>query len=246
MIVCSSNPQAKKIKQWFDERSDLQAGLVISDEEIPPSVNKQTQISFKETLQPDILVVHQMLTTGYDVNRLKKMYLLRNAKEHTLLQTISRVNRPYKSPAGRVYQYGYIVDFVDISEEYDRTIEMYLKEIEADFGEEGEGGSLTGIIIGPDDVNAKYQKYKRELDDIIDTVNLERFSRQLFNTNIFCKNGLGVVRIRDIINNSISAYTTEEVATDYLTEKQDLLVGMDGNFQMNYWTRQGDLVNHKD
>lgn len=180
MIVCSSNPQAKKIKRWFDEQSDLTAGLVISDEEIPASVNKQTQISFKETLQPDILVVHQMLTTGYDVNRLKKMYLLRNAKEHTLLQTISRVNRPYKSPAGKTYQYGYIVDFVDISEEYDRTIEMYLKEIEADFGDDEEGhGSLTGLIIGPDDVNAKYQKYNRELDSMIDTANLERFSKQL-------------------------------------------------------------------
>lgn len=129
MIVCASNPQAKKIKRWFDEHSDLTAGLVISDEEIPTAANKATQIAFKETLQPDILVVHQMLTTGYDVNRLKKMYLLRNAKEHTLLQTISRVNRPYKSPAGKTYQYGYIVDFVDIEEEYDRTIEMYLKEL---------------------------------------------------------------------------------------------------------------------
>lgn len=108
MIVCSSNPQAKKIKRWFDEHSELQAGLVISDEEIPTAANKQTQIAFKETLQPDILIVHQMLTTGYDVNRLKKLYLLRHAREHTLLQTISRVNRPYKSPAGKVYQYGYI------------------------------------------------------------------------------------------------------------------------------------------
>ena len=179
MIVCSSNPQAKKIKRWFDEHDDLSAGLVISDEEIPSSVNKETQISFKETLQPDILIVHQMLTTGYDVNRLKKMYLLRNAKEHTLLQTISRVNRPYKSPAGKTYQYGYIVDFVDISKEYDRTIEMYLKEIEADFGDDDESDSLTGLIIGPDDVNAKYHNYKRELEDIIDTVNVERFSKQL-------------------------------------------------------------------
>jgi type I restriction enzyme R subunit len=181
MIVCSSNPQAKKIKRWFDERHDLTAGLVISDEEIPSAVNKQTQIAFKETLQPDILIVHQMLTTGYDVNRLKKMYLLRNAKEHTLLQTISRVNRPYKSPGGKTYQYGYIVDFVDIAEEYDRTIEMYLKEIEADFGDgdEGGSGSLTGLIIGPDDINAKYQKYVSELNNMIDTTNLERFSRQL-------------------------------------------------------------------
>lgn len=179
MIVCASNPQAKKIKRWFDENSRLVAGLVISDESIPAAVNKKTQISFKETLQPDILVVHQMLTTGYDVNRLKKMYLLRNAKEHTLLQTISRVNRPYKSPNGNIYRYGYIVDFVDIEEEFDRTIEMYLKEIESDFSDDGTDITLTGLIIGPDDINAKYQKYVSELDSMIDTANLERFSKQL-------------------------------------------------------------------
>lgn len=179
MVVCASNPQAKKIKRWFDERSKLQAGLVISDEEIPSEQNKKTQISFKETLQPDILIVHQMLTTGYDVNRLKKMYLLRNAKEHTLLQTISRVNRPYKNPAGKIYRYGYIVDFVDIEEEYDRTIEMYLKEIEADFNDEDGDSPLTGLIIGADDINKKYQKYVSELDSMIDTLNVERFSKQL-------------------------------------------------------------------
>lgn len=203
MVVCSSNLQAKKIKRWFDEQSDLTAGLVISDEAIPSSVNKQTQIDFKETLQPDILVVHQMLTTGYDVNRLKKMYLLRNAKEHTLLQTISRVNRPYTSPAGKTYQYGYIVDFVDITEEYDRTIGMYLKEIEADFGEEGEGkGTLTGLIIGPDEIYAKYKKYNSELDSMIDTSNLERFSKQL---TFMIKDAL--LTIRRLLNDIKTCYT---------------------------------------
>jgi len=203
MVVCSSNLQAKKIKRWFDEQSDLTAGLVISDEAIPSSVNKQTQIAFKETLQPDILVVHQMLTTGYDVNRLKKMYLLRNAKEHTLLQTISRVNRPYKSPAGKTYQYGYIVDFVDITEEYDRTIGMYLKEIEADFGEEGEGnGTLTGLIIGPDEIYAKYKKYNSELDSMVDTGNLECFSKQL---TFMIKDAL--LTIRRLLNGIKTCYT---------------------------------------
>lgn len=215
MIVCASNPQAKKIKRWFDEESKLVAGLVISDEEIPTAVNKNTQIAFKETLKPDILVVHQMLTTGYDVNRLKKMYLLRNAKEHTLLQTISRVNRPYKSPNGKTYQYGYIVDFVDIEEEYDRTIEMYLKEIEADFKEEGEETSLTGLIIGPDDINAKYQKYVRELDGMIDTANLERFSKQLTFMN---KDAL--LTIRRLLNGIKTCHTEFKLsrADDYVAQ----------------------------
>lgn len=191
MIVCCSNQQAKKIKRWFDERSTLTAGIVISDEEIPTAVNKATQIAFKTTLQPDILVVHLMLTTGYDVNRLKKMYLLRNAHEHSLLQTISRVNRPYRSPTGRNYQYGYIVDFVDIEAEYDRTIEMYLKEINEEFNEDEDAGNMNGLVIGPEDINAKYQKLKSELAGIVDTSNLEMFAKILTFMN---KDGLLTIR----------------------------------------------------
>lgn len=202
MIVCASNPQAKKIKTWFDTNSKFEVGLVISDEEIPAAVNKQIQISFKETLKPDMLVVHQMLTTGYDVNRLKKMYLLRNAKEHTLLQTISRVNRPYKNPYGKLYRYGYIVDFVDIEEEYDRTIAMYLKELESEYGGADEDFSLTGAVIGPEDINNKYEKYISELDDMIDTSNAERFSKQL---TFMTKDAL--LTIRRLLNGIKTCYT---------------------------------------
>ena len=200
MIVCCSNTQAKKIKKWFDDNSKLSTGLVISDEDIPSKVNKEIQLSFQETLQPDMLIVHQMLTTGYDVNRLKKMYLLRNAKEHTLLQTISRVNRPYKNPNGKVYHYGYIVDFVDIEKEYDRTIEMYLKEIAEDFDDDGE--TLTGLVIGPEDIDKKYKKYQTELDSIANTSNLELFSKQLMYMN---KDGL--LTIRRLLNGIKTCHT---------------------------------------
>ena len=180
MIVCCSNTQARRMKEWFNEHSDLETGLVITDEDIPTKQNKETQISFRETFKPDMLIVHQMLTTGYDVARLKKMYLLRNAKEHTLLQTISRVNRPYKNPDGKTYQYGYITDFVDISAEYDRTIDNYLKEIEEDFSDEDSKFMLTGLILGPEDIDEKYKAYLGKLEDrgiILD--NLEKFSKQL-------------------------------------------------------------------
>lgn len=177
MIVCCSNPQAKKLKEWFDNNTDLKTGLVISDEDIPAAFNKATQLAFKNTLEPDLLIVNLMLTTGYDVRRLKKMYLLRNAKEHNLLQTISRVNRPYRNPSGRTYEFGYIVDFVDITEEYDRTIAAYLKELEDDFnGETDEGSTLTGLVIGPEDIDKKYQAYRKELEGIADITNLERFA----------------------------------------------------------------------
>lgn len=182
MIVCRTNPQAKKVHEWFKIHSQITTGLVITDANDPAQskINKNNQIDFRESLTPDMLVVNFMLTTGYDVQRLKKMYLLRGPHAQSLLQTISRVNRPYKSPTGKIYKYGYIVDFVDIEKEYDNTIDAYIKELEADLNENGENeGSLAGLVIDKEDINRKYHKYVRELDDIIDTSNLERFSKQL-------------------------------------------------------------------
>ncbi len=182
MIVCRTNPQAKKVHQWFRDHSRLNTGLVITDTDDPKQkqINKNNQMDFRETLAPDILVVNFMLTTGYDVKRLKKMYLLRGPHAQSLLQTISRVNRPYKSPNGKIYRYGYIVDFVDIEQEYDKTIEAYIKELEADLNENGENeGSLSGLVVDKEDINRKYHKYVDELEDIISTDNLERFSKQL-------------------------------------------------------------------
>lgn len=64
-------------------------------------------------------------------------------------------------------------------------------------------------------------------------------------TEYFGDTGLPVVRIRDILDNSISAYTTESVDEDYLTKEKDLLIGMDGNFHMNFWSTDGDCVNQR-
>lgn len=59
------------------------------------------------------------------------------------------------------------------------------------------------------------------------------------------KDGIPVVRIRDILDNSVSAHTTERVEHKYLTATKDLLIGMDGNFHMNFWSREGDCVNQR-
>ena len=194
MIVCRSNKQAKKMNNWINGHKDefrLSSGLVMNDSENPKQaeINKTNQLDFRNNGYPDILVVHYMLTTGYDVKRLKKMYLLRGPKAQSLLQTISRVNRPYKSirPDGsvKVYQYGYIVDFVDIQREYDETIGSYIKELETEMNENGEDeGSLAGIIIGKEDINKKYETYLSQLNDELDvddvySLNLERFRKKL-------------------------------------------------------------------
>ena len=72
-----------------------------------------------------------MLLTGFDAPRLKKIYLGRVIKAHNLLQTLTRVNRPYKD-----YRYGYVVDFADIRAEFDKTNKAYFEELQSELGDE--------------------------------------------------------------------------------------------------------------
>lgn len=64
----------------------------------------------------------------------------------------------------------------------------------------------------------------------------------LFSDN---KNLQPLVRIRDILDCSISAYTTEKVGKKYWLQNEDLIIGMDGNFHMNFWSGQPALLNQR-
>ena len=54
-----------------------------------------------------------------------------------------------------------------------------------------------------------------------------------------------VIRIRDILENTISTYTTEEVDDKYRLKQNDLLIGMDGNFHLNFWDKDGAYLNQR-
>lgn len=221
MIVCRTNNQARKVHKWFERNSQLKTGLVITDSEDPAQskINKENQLNFRNDTFPDLLVVNLMLTTGYDVKRLKKMYLLRGPHAQCLLQTISRVNRPYKSPTGKVYRYGYIVDFVDIEKEYNNTIEAYIKELEDDMNANGENeGSLVGIVVGVEDIHKKYTKYLEELKDIINIDNLERFSKQLIllNKDVLLK----IRRLLNCIRDCETEFIISRVKDKYISAEE--------------------------
>lgn len=246
MVVCMSNKQAKKIHKWFQDNSiKFTTGLVITDEENlqQKEDNKENQRSFKYDGYPDILVVHQMLTVGYDVNRLKKMYLLRNAKDHTLLQTISRVNRPYRSKSGKYFQYGYITDFVDISEEYDRTIAEYLKELEEEMGDaEPEESILGGLVVGIEDIWEKYLAYKEEFLKLTkNTENLEELTRIISDPE-FKKDDL--YRLRRLIK-AIMACHTEFLVSRAFDKAEDIDVNK-LNLMQREVQKRIDFLNIKD
>ncbi|GAA7682063.1 hypothetical protein BON254_02280 [Helicobacter pylori] len=65
-----------------------------------------------------------MLLTGFDLPNLKRLYIHRELKDHNLLQALARVNRSYNNMS-----FGYLIDFVGIKENYDKTTDDYLKEL---------------------------------------------------------------------------------------------------------------------
>lgn len=63
---------------------------------------------------PKILIVTEKLLTGFDAPCLYAMYLDKPMRDHTLLQAIARVNRPYEDKSGIKKPYGFVLDFVGI------------------------------------------------------------------------------------------------------------------------------------
>ncbi|WP_158275780.1 type I restriction endonuclease [Bifidobacterium catulorum] len=130
MIVARTSQQARNIYmelQRYDQ--DVSSALVLYDEGSKED-RRKIQRRFKRG-GIDILVVYNMLITGFDAPRLKKMYLCRKLDAHNLLQALTRVNRPYRN-----MDHGFVVDFVDISKEFDKTNQDYLAELNNELGDD--------------------------------------------------------------------------------------------------------------
>lgn len=79
---------------------------------------------FRTEENPRILIVTDMLLTGFDAPILQVMYLDKPLKGHRLLQAIARVNRPYRG----VKEYGLVIDFIGIFDELEKAFAMYESE----------------------------------------------------------------------------------------------------------------------
>lgn len=119
----------------------------------------------------DLLFVFNMLLTGFDARRLKKLYLGRVIRKHNLLQALTRVNRPYKD-----FRYGYVVDFADISKEFEETNQRYLKELNDELGDELE--HYSNLFKSKEEIFQEIEAIKDILFSF-DIENAEEFSRQI-------------------------------------------------------------------
>ena len=74
---------------------------------------------------------------------------------------------------------------------------------------------------------------KKKLVDLVDVQYGYAFDGKLFNSN---REGMPILRIRNIPEGLTSDYTTEEASNDYIVHNGDIVVGMDGIFHINSWS----------
>lgn len=100
---------------------------------LDPKKEKEIRKRFtKLDEQPKILIVTEKLLTGYDAPVLYAMYLDKPMRDHTLLQAIARVNRPYENEElEMVKPHGFILDFVGIFENLEKALAFDSDEINA-------------------------------------------------------------------------------------------------------------------
>lgn len=239
MVICDSSEQAKMLHEIFLERfpnpqnpqnpssrlsdvsaeyevllnqkkqkSKLTAALILHD--IGTKDERKNWVEEFREGRIDLLFVYNMLLTGFDAKRLKKLYLGRVIKKHNLLQALTRVNRPYQD-----FRYGFVVDFADIRKEFDATNKAYFDELQAELGDELE--HYSNLFKSKEEIESEIA----EIEDVLfryDTANAEIFSQQISQI----QDRETVLALKKVLGNAKSLYNLIRLTGHYeLLEKLD-------------------------
>lgn len=100
---------------------------------LDPKKERQIRKGFGKLDQlPKILIVTEKLLTGFDAPILYAMYLDKPMRDHTLLQAIARVNRPYENEAQEMVKpHGFVLDFVGVFDKLEKALAFDSDEINA-------------------------------------------------------------------------------------------------------------------
>lgn len=167
-IIAAHQPDSYAARTMLENRVK-NAALILQDVG-SKNERKQWVEDFKAG-KIDLLFVYNMLLTGFDARRLKKLYLGRIIRKHNLLQALTRVNRTYKD-----FRYGYVVDFADITTEFDKTNKAYFDELQAELGDEIE--HYSNLFKTAAEITQEIEAIKDILFSF-NVENAEEFSKQI-------------------------------------------------------------------
>jgi type I restriction enzyme R subunit len=114
-IVMTTQPNDKQpIRSYFQKLQEKYQTKDIKQ------IHKAIIENFLTKKEPKILIVTDMLITGFDAKQLWTMYLDKPLKEHRILQAIGRTNRPYQNK-----KFGLIIDYIGILKELEKAFQNF-------------------------------------------------------------------------------------------------------------------------
>ena len=135
-VVAASRHDAATYKETLDRLNAPESAVVMSagrnDEErlarwhLGREQQDRLIGRFRDRDDPlSILVVCDMLLTGFDAPVEQVMYLDAPLREHGLLQAVARVNRPWGAPCGAEKTYGLVVDYRGVSTRLQEALAVF-------------------------------------------------------------------------------------------------------------------------
>ena len=165
-----SEPPVEYITYQKETGDSFTASLILHD--VGSKDERKDEVEEFKAGKIDFLFVYNMLLTGFDARRLKKLYIARLLRDHNLLQMLTRVNRPYKK-----FRYGFVVDFADIRGEFDKTNRAYFQELQSELGED-ELQNYSNLFKSSEQIEEEFKDIKEKLFHY-DLNNMEVFSQQI-------------------------------------------------------------------
>lgn len=139
------------ISPYYNDDEELKKHYLDQDQE------RKVREDFKDpNKSPKILIVTDKLLTGFDAPILYCLYLDKIMRDHILLQTIARVNRPYEKD-GLKKPAGLIVDFVGILSNLKKALEFDSKDL----------SEIAQAIQDIEKLKDEFKSLMREAKDII-------------------------------------------------------------------------------
>jgi type I restriction enzyme, R subunit len=165
-----SEPPAEYVTYQQETGNSFTASVILHD--VGSKDDRKEEVEKFKAGDIDFLFVYNMLLTGFDSKRLKKLYIARLLRDHNLLQMLTRVNRPYKK-----FRYGFVVDFADIRGEFDKTNRAYFQELQSELGED-ELKNYSNLFKSSEQIEEEFRDIKEKLFHY-DLNNMEVFSQQI-------------------------------------------------------------------
>lgn len=183
-------PPEWSVPVYTENAADAIDRPLVAELQLSPEREEDVRLLFKKPAEdPKILIVTDKLLTGYDAPLLYCLYLDKPMRDHVLLQSIARVNRPYVDANGVQKRVGLVVDFVGVLRELKKALQFDSSDVsgviedldvllqdfqqkiaqaETDYLDAGEGGSaderlerlVYGRFLAPEARKAFFEAYK--------------------------------------------------------------------------------------